>query len=114
MNTTEVKAVTNVYADIGPHRIRAVKNDVFSVPSETVAQLVESGVVQLLEVDDAVSEDAADRREVHAVEKEGVVEQVGEGVVRSSVVASRVEEDEAEEEVVPPPKRRGRPPKKKT
>lgn len=44
-STMMVEAVQNVYADIGRWRLRAVKGEKFPVPVETVAQLVESGVV---------------------------------------------------------------------
>ena len=44
--TVRVEAVADVYADIGRHRLRAKRGDVFEVPVETVAQLLESGVVR--------------------------------------------------------------------
>lgn len=47
--TMKVKATANVYADIGNHRIRAVKGELFDVPISTVTQLLESGVIQEIE-----------------------------------------------------------------
>lgn len=44
-----VEAVSNVYADIGRWRLRAVKGERFDVPVETVQQLLESGVVREIE-----------------------------------------------------------------
>ena len=44
--TVPVHAITDVYADIGRHRLRAKRGDIFEVPVETVAQLLESGVVR--------------------------------------------------------------------
>jgi glycosyltransferase involved in cell wall biosynthesis len=46
--TVQVQALTDVYADIGTHRLRAKRDDVFEVPVETVAQLLESGVIREL------------------------------------------------------------------